>query len=181
MKKIILTSIALIVVSSMAMAQPSSKAIERKAAREAREMKALNEMKADLGTHSFVFYPSSYTMPYQNPVELYNFGYYYLDFYPQSLDVFLPFAINNGPTVEFSSMMTPYSAYKIVHTDGNNYVITARLVNVSNALPMTSIEMQDMNLGVHISVNIMSGAATLTLTPDFSPAVSYQGVLRSNN
>lgn len=181
MKKIILTSLALIVISSMALAQPSAKANDRKAARQTREIQAVDQMKSYLATQSFVFYPSSYTAPYQNPVELYNFGYYYLDFYPKSLDIYLPFTINNGPVVEFSTMMSPYSAYKVVHTEGYNYVITARLTNVSNALPTNSFSMQDMNLNIHISVNIMSGIATLTISPDFSASVTYQGILRANN
>lgn len=181
MKKLILAAVALFAISSITMAQTPTKSAERKAARHAREIKSIDEMKADLGSRAFVFYPSSYALPFQNPVELYNFGYFYLDFYPESLDVYLPFAMNNNPAVSFSSAMVTYSAYKVVQTEGNNYVVTAKLSNISNTLPTTSMAMQDMNLRIHLSVNVMSGAAMLTLTPDFSPAVTYQGVVRSNN
>ncbi|MFI3299750.1 MAG: hypothetical protein R3Y49_08115 [Rikenellaceae bacterium] len=153
---------------------------ERKAKREANQAQAIGLMKAALAEQSFCFYPDSYTLPYQNPVELFTSStQYYLSFYPNDLDIILPFELQNEQKLVFDSQLTPYENYDVKTTSKPmQYIITAQLKNVSSNSFNAPLDSQAINLSIHISVNISTGTAYMTITPDFSAAVVYEGTIR---
>ncbi len=153
---------------------------ERRAKREARKALAVDQMKAALAQQSFDFSPLSYSLPYGNTVMLNStYGLNYLDFTPENLDVNLPFELQNNQKFNLDSQLTPYDDYTVkMDKDGMNCTITAELNNVSSNSFNAPLSSQGINLDIHISVNLLTGNAYLTITPDFSPAVTYQGTVR---
>ncbi len=179
MKKLLILLSALVLSGTMIAVTANTTASDRKAKREAREVQNIGEMKAALATQSFTFYPNSYTLPYQNPVETYGTTDLYLVFYPEDIDINLPFEVNQGKEFRFDSQFVKYQDYKVAATkQTNSYIVTAHLSNVSNMGIDADLTNQAMNIGIHINVNVATGSAYMTLTPDFSAAVTYRGTIR---
>lgn len=190
MKKIILTLSALTLLTTLSIfainsanAEPKRLTVEeRKAKREMRQQEVIGKMKAALAAQSFTFYPTSYTLPFETPNMLYGEAGLYLAFYPEDLDINLPFEINQGNEFTFDTQMADYEDYSVKATKHvNYYIVTAQLEDVSNMGIGSNLSDQDMNIGIHIGVNVATGNATLTLTPDFSAAVTYQGTIHYAN
>lgn len=188
MKKNILALCTVLVAGALVFAVASSvstksnpKAAARKEKREARQQQAIDIMKAALATQTFTFYPSSYTLPYQNTVEVYDRSDLYLSFYPENLDISLPFELQNDKEFLFDASLVNYSDYSVKATKHpNNMIITAQLNNVSNTGFDSNFDNQNMNLGIHMSLNLATGSSFLTITPDFSAAVTYIGRVIAN-
>ncbi len=186
MKKFLIAFCALVASSTMAFVFASTTSSsptkeERQTQREARRAEAIDQMKAALATQSFTFYPTSYTLPYQNMVMTYDRTDVYLALYPTNMDISLPFEINQGREFLFTSQLTPYQDYKVKATkSSNNFIVSFQLENVSNSGMNTNFDTQSMNLGVHIMVNVLTGSAFMTITPDFSAAVTYEGNIVAN-
>ncbi len=183
-KLLIVLSIVITSFTALAFATPTTSTLddtpqERKAKRHAAEEASVGEMKAALAEQSFVFYPTSYTLPYQDPVMVYNRTNLYLNFYPTDLDINLPFQFQTGRAIDFDAALIKYSDYtvKAAGKDGVNFIVTAELNNVSNTSFSAGFEDQDVNLDIHILINVASRVAFLTITPDFSAAVTYQGTI----
>ncbi len=155
---------------------------ERKAKREAAQEAAIGEMKAAIAEQSFVFYPTSYTLPYQNPVMTYDRSDLYLNIYPEDLDINLPFKLLQSRASDFDASLVDYSDYtvKAAGKDGVNFIVTLQLNNVSNTNFSASFDDQDINLNIHLHVNVSNRVAFLTITPDFSPSITYQGTIALN-
>ncbi len=188
MKKPILTILTLLLttalvfaVANSASSSASTQAAQRKAKREAREQTAIDNMKAALATQTFTFYPNSYTLPYQNPVQIFDRSDLYMSFYPEDLDISLPFELQNDKEFTFDASLLPYTDYAVKATKHpNNFIITAKLTNVSNTGFDSDFENQNMNIGIHIALSLSTGSAFVTLTPDFSAAVTYEGRIIAN-
>ncbi len=188
MKKTLIILASAILCTTVCVAAVSSarsvvKAQERKEIRAQKQQQEIEKLKAALAQRTFNFYATSYSFPYKNPILLTSGMQYFLDFYPQDVDIYLPFELNQSPAFTFDTSLQPYTNFQIKEStdkrDPYTYIITAQLRNVSNNGIDITMQNQNINLGLHLSVNIATGNAYLTLTPDFSPAVTYQGIVRN--
>ncbi len=190
MKKLLLAIATLVICGAVSVlaayttsnSSNNPKTQQRKEARAQKQQMVTEQLKAALASQSFTFSPTSYTLPYQSPVMLYSqSGTYYLSFYPESLDIMLPFELHQGEKFNFDSSLTPYSDYLVKSTKtADYYTVTATLNNVSNMGFDSNLSNADFNVDIHLSVSAVSGTAFLTLTPDFSPAVTYQGSIMTH-
>lgn len=173
------TKLALLLITTAAIFTvhaSSEKANLRKEKREQQKQLTIEKTKAAIAEQNFNFYVQSYSLPYESPVQVNISGKYYLDFYSQDVAIDLPMKLSFQSNYIFSNMSMPYSDFTVKDTgDGVNYIITAKLNNVSNNNVNTSIEDQGVNLGIHMTVNTLYRNATLTITPDFAASTTYQG------
>ncbi len=187
MKKIVFLLSVVLCITSLSLVSASTSSTdesptqqERREKRKARKELAADQMKAALAQQSFDFSPLSYSLPYGNTVMLNSsYGQNYLDFNPENLDIDLPFELQNSQEFTFSSQLTPYEDYTVkLSKDGLSCTVTAELSGVSSNSFNAPLSSQSIDLDIHISVNLVSGSAFVTITPDFSPAVTYQGTVR---
>ncbi len=181
MKKIFI-ALAIITMGTSAISFAQSTTPEqRQQRRQQRQEESIGLLKEALAEQTFVFYPQSYTLPYQNPVQIYSSGSYYIDFYPESFDMNVPFEINGGQPFTFNTSLSNYSNYTVTNTgDGVNFIITAQLDNISNSNMGAGFDAQNINLQFHMSVNLLSANAIISIYPNFSAPISYQGTVYSN-
>ncbi len=182
MKKFL--TIAIILVSSLVLITVNAnndKAELRKQKREQQQQITKEKMKAAIAQQMFYFYPRTYAMPYSNPVNIDSQGEYYLDFYPSDVIINLPMELGQQSQYVFYNSGAQYSDYTVKDNgDGVNYTITAQLRNVSNSNmggAAFDLNDQNVNLGIHLSINILYGNAYLTITPDFAAPTTYQGTI----
>lgn len=182
MKKLFL-AVVLVALTGSAFAQ--TKADVRKEKREARVEQTIAQLKAAVVGQNFTFIPTTMMLAYKDPINLGSTSMTpFVDIAPGDMTVNLPFSMQmfqpNSKVFDLYLPGVPYT-YSVKQGQGNTYNIVMNLTNVSNQGGFKpSISTQNINLGIHLSVDVRSGYATMTVTPDFGAPTVYTGTIAPN-
>lgn len=177
MKKLFLT-LAIISLVSVATAQDYSKKEYRDQVRANRATQVTAEMNQAVTNRNFTFtahYMSSNFGP-QMPVST---TANYLSIFPNYMDVNLPYLVFSPviPTPRAFDFNTSNYTFASNLVNGMWYV-TIKVENVMNVQANPNLPEADYN--IHISFSSTTGVATMTIVPDFSPMITYYGIVRLN-
>lgn len=177
MKKILLL-LMLISTTGIVTAQNYADESYRAQKRAERRAEFMTKLNAGIAAHQFFFTATTMqgnvggdvSVPFQNN---------YVDVYPSTLDVDLPYitqyAIVNTPSlINFTA-----SSYTVstAQTD-TNWIVVIQVNNQINDTPEPNV--MNMSYTLHFSIYKSTGLTTLTITPSMSDAVTYEGFVTTN-
>lgn len=195
MKKLLMTLAIVTATVSLVAAQNFADKSYRDQIRTARNQAAATKLNQAVTERNFTF-----TAYYMQP----NFGGLiqvsnpnnYFSVYPNYFDMYLPYAqLQQSNTIlgvndtQGALINTPMQITKLLNFMSNTYeyqsnevngiwYITIKVANVQNQVPPT--EQRFYNLTIHLTVTASTGAATLTLSSDFMPSITYTGQFAYN-
>lgn len=199
MKKLILLISSLAIITGVS-AQDFSKREIRKEAREKRQTQFEDQLGAAIQAANFTFYAYEVTPPYKMPISLAQ-GNFYISLYGNNnMDTYLPFTTQVAPAIGvvglsessvFIGPMMDKVKFFMLNLDVQQYTYSAKLQdgywhvtiglqNVNNQIVSQNPSEVTITLTITLDISASTGATNMTIQPLFSPAVQYQGTVRTN-
>lgn len=178
MKKLFL-AIALVAMTSAAMAQTSNSAAQR----EARQRAVVAKLTNAILTQNFTFTPYSFTPAYSSAILLNGGPINYVDVAPGNLSLMIPFTVGTpAPLPVIRQLLLESVSYTstVKEVENGRYIVVIWLTNVSNVNVGPNMKLQNINLTLHFDISPSNGQTFLTISPDFSAASSYSGTVSAN-